>query len=1065
MPRFTEACVESGSGLDLLSATLNVSPGNRHSMSIRSGLYEQPINHLLESILQNLDENHSKTTRPLTTADSRHILAKYLTEIIEKALQNVGDNDHLLENQISTANEIIRLLSDRAEDKDLTEYQITKDNAELLSIYHKKTGEIPRPETSLSTSTLFTGSKLEPSMMNELKKEILSSHKIDFIVSFIKWSGLRLIIEELKEFTKEHKLRIITTSYMGATDLKAIVELAKLPNTEIKISYDTRTTRLHAKSYLFQRETGFSTAYVGSSNISNAALGSGLEWNVKITEKDLPHIIKNISATFDQYWNDSDFKTFTLDDTAQLKQALQAERAVGEAINYQFTITPYPFQKDILDKLEAERKVHNRKKNLLVAATGTGKTVISAFDYQRYCKEHPDKPNRLLFVAHRLDILKQSLLCFRGILRDANFGDLFDGKNKPDKLDHVFISIQTFNSQKLENILNPDFYDFIIVDEFHHAEAKSYQNLLSYFTPDILLGLTATPERMDGKDITEYFDGFIGAQIRLPEAINRQLLCPFQYFCITDTVDLSHVRFEMGRYVAAELEEAYLANKQRVDAILQSVDRYVTDISQVVGLGFCAGVKHAKFMADSFTSAGIPSTYLDGSSSTEEREQAKQLLIKKKIHFIFTADLFNEGVDIPEVNTLLFLRPTESLTIFLQQLGRGLRLCEGKDVVTVLDFIGAANKKYSFEWKFRALMDKTKNPVRREIEQGFTSLPSGCFIQMEKVAQQTILDNITSQLLNKRELLRRVKNFEADTGEKPTLSSFLKKYEMSLEDVYRNKRGPFWKVCEEAGVYSSDSTVDTKAYASAFMRISQMNSKRWISFVLDVLEGTISPITDEEEQMVLMLFYLIYDRKTPESMGLYSVEDVISHILSIKPLADELVECLHLLYNEIDFVDTEVDIGFPCPLDVGCSYPSNAILAGLGYYTVNMCTPMTEGAFYFTKQNTDLLFITLKKSEDHYSPTTMYDDYIISDSLIHWQSQSRTAENSKVGQRYIHHDEIGSQVLLFVRETRERNGITLPYVYLGKAHYVEGHGSKPMNVVWRLEEKISSRQLLELKGE
>ena len=1035
-------------------------------MSIRPGLYEQPINQLLESILQNLDEGHSKTTRPLTTPDSRHILAKYLTEIIEQALQNVGDHDNLLENQIDTANEIIRLLSVRAEDSDLTEYQISPQHSELLSIYHKKSGEIPRPETSLSTSTLFTGSKLEPSMMNELKKEILSSTKIDFIVSFIKWSGLRLIIEELKEFTKEHKLRIITTSYMGATDLKAIVELAKLPNTEIKISYDTRTTRLHAKSYLFQRETGFSTAYVGSSNISNAALGSGLEWNVKITEKDLPHIIKNISATFDQYWNDRDFQTFTLADTEQLREALQAEKATGEAINYQFTITPYPFQKDILDKLEAERKVHNRKRNLLVAATGTGKTVISAFDYQRYCKEHPDKPNRLLFIAHRLDILKQSLLCFRGILRDANFGDLFDGNNKPKNLDHVFVSIQTFNSQKLEKILKPEFYDFIIIDEFHHAEAKSYQTLLNHFKPEILLGLTATPERMDGKDICQdYFNGIISAQIRLPEAINRQLLCPFQYFCITDTVDLSHVRFEMGRYVASELEELYLENKQRADAILQSVDRYVTDISQVIGLGFCAGVKHAEFMAESFTKAGIPSVSLNGSSSVEERERAKKQLTKKEIHFIFTADLFNEGVDIPEVNTLLFLRPTESLTIFLQQLGRGLRLCEGKDVVTVLDFIGAANKKYSFEWKFRALMDKTKNPVRREIEHGFTSLPSGCFIQMEKVAQQTILDNITSQLLNKKELVRRVKNFEAETGEKPTLSAFLAKYELSLEDIYQKKRGPFWKLCEEAEVYYSDGDIDTKTYAPAFMRISQMNSKRWISFVLDVLEGTVSPINDEEKQMILMLFYLIYDRTTPESMGLSSVEEIISHILSIKPLANELIECLHILYNEIDFVDTQIDVGLPCPLDVGCSYPSQAILAGVGYYRVDMCTPLTEGAFYFTNRNTDLLFITLNKSEDHYSPTAMYDDYVISDSLIHWQSQSRTAEHSRVGQRYIHHDELGSQVLLFVRETKTRNGFTLPYVYLGKAHYVEGHGSKPMNVVWRLEEKMSSRLYLELKGE
>ncbi|MEE1016117.1 MAG: DUF3427 domain-containing protein [Ruminococcus sp.] len=1039
---------------------------------LHDGLYEQVINQGIDSELSTTEK--LTQAEKIDAAEAAKTLSDYISEVVLRGLENIKDNGGSLDNQVNLANKIINTIIEETKEADFYTLSVAERAEQLLAVFEKKNNiiafdekaKIIRPETSIAQSSLFTGAIHEPQMYTELKKEIVSCNRIDMLVSFIKWSGLRLIIDELTTFTGNGgTLRIITTSYMGATDVKAIEELRKLPNTQIKVSYDTKRTRLHAKTYVFYRDTGFTTAYVGSSNMSNAALSSGLEWNVKVANKDLPETIDKIAATFESYWNSNEFEYYDEGQKERLARALKSEKYFDSNNDelYTLDILPYSYQQEILDKLEAERAVRGYYHNLVVAATGTGKTVVSALDYKRFRKLNPKAPCRLLFVAHREEILKQSLYTFRAVLKDANFGEMFVGNYKPESIDNLFISIQTFNSQSFTEKTTADFYDYIIVDEFHHAAAPSYQKLLSYYQPKILLGLTATPERMDRKTIMPYFNNRIAAEIRLPEAIDRKLLSPFQYFGVTDSIDLDKLKWAAGGYDKSELSKIYTINGAastlRADLVVRSLLKYVTDIDDVKGLGFCVSIEHAKFMSNYFNQQGIPSIYLTGKSADDERKNAKQLLISGEIRFIFVVDIYNEGVDIPEVNTILFLRPTESLTVFLQQLGRGLRLAENKECLTVLDFIGQANRKYNFEDKFAALLSNTTRGVTREIKDGFISLPKGCYVQLEKKAAKYILENIRSSYGNTAGLIAKIASFEEDTGLALTLANFLHYHHLDPRSIY--KFDSFSRLCARADVIDNFDEPAEETLKKAFVRLVSIDSRRWIKFLLTVLPKfsslDVSKLSDIEQRMMQM-FYVSVFLKTVEDWNAQEVADNMKRLSDSTVMLHELTELLRYKLDKIDFIDKPVEVGFDCPLDLHCTYTRDQILVALDFMKPSS---LREGVKWLPDKQLDVFFLTLNKSEKDYSPTTMYNDYSINSELFHWQSQSTTSESSATGQRYIHHKERGSKILLFVREFKSdrKFGTTEAYTYLGTANYVSHTGSRPMNITWKLDNPIPAKYL------
>lgn len=1007
-----------------------------------NGLYEKVMDNITAS---KVIKRYNKT-RKIDRSESSKVLSLAYQKIIRELLVQKTDSE-----KVEFVNKLSQLMNVDGFQQDKEQF------IELLSVHenellHKDLNN-HRPKTSIAYSTLFTG-HTGPTLESELKREIRTADRVDFLISFIKFSGLRLIYEDLVEYTKNNKLRVITTSYMGASDYKAILEIAKLPNTQVKVSYDVERTRLHAKAYYFERLTGFSTAYIGSSNISNPALSNGLEWNLKVSEYTSKDVIDSVVKTFESYWNDDEFRIFDPDNNhclIELKESLNRKQDDISSLVF-FDLYPYAHQKEILEDLRREREEYNSFKNLVVAATGTGKTMIAAFDYKEFIKQDKKK---LLFLAHRKEILLQSLLTFRAVLKDQNFGDLWVDGEQPSQIDYVFASIQTLNSREKYKGIPMCHYDYIVIDESHHSSANSYLKILEHFQPIILLGLTATPERMDGKNIQEYFNHRIASEIRLADAIDRKLLSPFHYFGVTDTEHLNHLKWSRGGYEISELENVYTKSKQRVQIIIDSLNKYLKDMETFKAIGFCVSIKHADFMQNSFNKVGIKSISLHSGSDEKIRNEAKKKLQNGEINCIFTVDLFNEGVDIPDIDTVLFLRPTESITVFIQQLGRGLRISDHKDALTVLDFVGQAHANYDFSFKLRALIGKTRRSIKEEINDDFPNMPAGCHIQLERIAKDYILNNIQATTLRANDLRRMMSNFSLNFDLELTLDNYLNSYGINKDQFYSNNS--FYKLMFETGLKDGYEVKDDKELKESLRRFSRINSKRLLGFAEQLFKSDLdlSKLTSQEKLMLGMIHYTIWGAKS------YNYEGSIHRLKQDN--SDIVKESLDIInYNKRNLKSIEIPYeDESIPLDIYASYTIQQVMVAFGKTTENHEYPMRQGVLYVQDKNTDLFFVTINKNEEDYLPSTMYNDYAINNELFNWESQSTTSVNSPTGQRYIQDRSDDHKVLFFVRESKQEFGKSSPYVFLGNARYVSHKGSNPIQIIWKMDHPIPERIIRE----
>ena len=821
---------------------------------------------------------------------------------------------------------------------------------------------------------------------------------------------------------------------------------------KVKVSYETRSTRLHAKAWLFHRETGFATAYIGSSNLTQWALVDGVEWNVRLSQVTAPDILEKFHATFDSYWAEADFESYDpARDAARLDRALESTFAADTIQFAALDVIPYPHQTEILERLTVERERHHRFRNLVVAATGTGKTIVAALDFRRL-RDQMNNPS-LLFVAHRKELLAQSLGAFRQVLRDGAFGELQVDGHRPDEWRHVFASVQSLAQLELASI-RPDAFDIVIVDEFHHAAANTYRRLLDHLKPKILLGLTATPERADGQSVLGWFDGRVAVELRLWEALERGLLCPFHYFGLHDNTDLSHVAWSRRGYDVTELENLFTGNNARAGIIAQAIQDKIADPLRMRAIGFCVSIAHAEFMAREFNRIGLPSIAVSSQSAREDRDDALRKLRAREVNVVFAVDLFNEGVDLPEIDTVLFLRPTESATVFLQQLGRGLRQSFGKSCLTVLDFIGNANQKFRFDQRYRALTQTTRAGVVKQIEDGFPYLPAGCKIQLDRVAQGVILGNLKQTIGGRfnsfvRELV--------DIGKDVTLAEFLHETGVTVDELYRNAGWTWTRLRREASLPTASAGPREGELSKALLRFIHPDDGKRLSFLRRILNSDAQPNTgtlrEYERRILVGLHFTLWGNQEDWVDLDASLAELWRHPAIVSELR-ELIDVLEDRSEHLTYAIGGDKRWESVPLSVHASYSLDEILTSFGEMTLAEPNRIREGATHNNETASDLFFVTLEKTEERYSPTTLYKDYAISPELFHWESQSLTSQASPTGQRYIHHRQNGTNILLFVRRRWKVGNRTAPYMFLGLADYVSHERERPIAFVWRLRRQM-----------
>ncbi|MCT7581935.1 DEAD/DEAH box helicase [Aliarcobacter butzleri] len=887
-----------------------------------------------------------------------------------------------------------------------------------------------------------------------------------FNVAFINFSGIQLLLDSFKKLEEKNiKGKILTSTYLNFTQIKALEKIKEFENIELKI-YDCEVSNIgfHSKSYIFEFKDDYKIL-IGSSNITASAFKSNIEWNVKTVTKKDDIFLKDVLNEFETLWKSS--REVNDEFLTSYSNFLNSQNKEFKSFSLNQIKTNF-MQEKAFEKLENLRK-KGENKALIIAATGSGKTYLSAFDVKRF------KAKTMLFLVHRENILIKAKQSFEEILPQINSFGLYTGNKKEQDKNYLFSTIQTMSSNFSD--FSQDFFEYIIIDEAHHVTSPSYKKILDYFKPKFLLGLTATSNRMDGNSIYEIFDENIALDIRLNEALEHNLIVPFHYYGISDIQSIDYENVDLTKI---DLLAKLLSVNKRVDFIIDKMNFYSNSGNKRKVLGFCVSKEHCNFMSEEFNKKGINSITLTSEDSISKREDSIKRLENENdsLEVIFTVDIFNEGIDIPSINMVLFLRPTNSPIVFVQQLGRGLRKYKNKEFLTVLDFIGNHKKAYLIALALVGNKMIDKESIKLSLQNNFADFKNA-FISMDEISKSRILEQINKENFNQLKYLKEqyfeVKNI---LGKVPTLVDFLQ-----FEDVIN----PL-KFIDESKSYieflakvEDDKKLKELVLDENFIKAirfieNELPIKRVYEFV--ILKYLLNnDFCDENIAFKILNKYLNrVDKETIMHSFLYLRQDFLDSAQKNRYLklinyenkiARKTKEFEELLKNENykKIFEDSLNFGiYNYEEDFGSTDFGKPFLKLYSKYNMlniaKLCNfPKIHSSFrgsgFLKYENDFFLFINLEKEK--FSKSANYHNVFLSKDVFTYQSKPSHSSDKGDGERLCENKKFGVKLHIFVRKFVQVDKKTQDFIYLGVANTLKYWDNKPISLELKLENSLSDK--------
>jgi superfamily II DNA or RNA helicase len=864
----------------------------------------------------------------------------------------------------------------------------------------------------LMPSMLSNDRKNGKRVLSDLHFELNNCTEFWFSVAFVTSSGVMCIIELLKELEEKGiPGKILVSKYQNFTEPEALKKLLRFKNIQLRIS---ETDNFHAKAYIFRNSDGYNLI-VGSSNLTSGALSVNKEWNLKVSSTQFGKLIIETLKEFKKEFEDSTVVDYLFIDRYQkeydiLKYSIKLK--LDSLISEGRQIVPNSMQKKALERLEYLRKI-GKNKALLISATGTGKTFLSAFDVKSY------SPKRFLFIVHRGTIANEAMKSFKKIIGDSVTMGVFSGSRKDIKANYIFSTVQTISKQENFELFERDHFDYIVIDETHRSGAESYQRIMKYFNPKFLLGMTATPERTDGFDIFKQFEYNIAYEVRLNHALEEKMLCPFHYYGVTDvTVN--------GKLVEEDAAFNLLTSNERINRIIETTKFYGCDDGKVRGLVFCRSINECQYLSEAFNKRGFRTKALTGENSNEEREEAIESLEldNNKLDYIFSVDIFNEGVDIPRVNQIILLRPTQSAIIFVQQLGRGLRKKEGKEYLTVIDFIGNYSNNYLIPIALFGDRSYERETLRKLVASGSSLIPGESTINFERIAREKIFDSINNSNW------QRNKDFQNDyqllkfrLGRVPLMTDFVQNDSRNPYQYVEHYKSYYNFLLRQEEHYQGQLSPE-QAKCLQYLSLEVLNAVRYGEIVLfrELLnQGVISfnslnavltseigiTINEETWKSVIENINLRFVRESEKGKQIPVGDKYKISILEVKSMhasftekfkdylenehfrvyINDLVSAADLVYKG-KFLKSNYQFGFILyerysRKDVFriLNWKENPVAQNVGGYMIS------------TNRKDMAIFVTYHKDEE-ISSSIKYEEKFISKSVFEWMSKNRRTLNS-----------------------------------------------------------------------